>query len=179
MPFVFTADCSSTRHETKAQSWRDSSGICMYAPGMSCPADATCNPPPPTKIDCPDDLTQLDWDHWKAQLGRVENGTCVETQAPICAKDKEICDEQPPVPVSCPDDLTKLAFDRYVPTKNNETEVTTRIVRRQNGTCWEQEEGNCPPNVPCNPPAPRPIDCPEDPEQIDLDLFRPEAPETK
>jgi hypothetical protein len=34
--------------------WRDDAGRCTYAPKVDCPPRATCNPPPPREVACPD-----------------------------------------------------------------------------------------------------------------------------
>jgi hypothetical protein len=34
------------------------------------------------------------------------------------------------------------------------------VEQRPDGSCWQHETPNCPPNAKCNPPAPRQVQCP-------------------
>ena len=36
-----------------------------------------------------------------------------------------------------------------------------RVQKRKDGTCWETIDRKCPEGVPCNPPAPRRVQCPK------------------
>lgn len=40
---------------------------------------------------------------------------------------------------------------------------TTSILKRDDGTCVEIVQVDCPPDVMCNPPPPQPVPCPEEP----------------
>lgn len=135
-----------------------------------CPAMATCNPPPPVRVECPSDVSTLDNDRWAPRLGRMENGTCVETVAPTCPPTVETCQELPPREVACPADTSTLHFDRYVAPK-----LPPRIWRDDAGACWTHEEIKCPPPevATCNPPPPRKVECPSDPKDLSFDRFKP------
>jgi hypothetical protein len=39
---------------------------------------------------------------------------------------------------------------------------TVTVTRRPDGTCWEMVSVTCPPQMACNPPPPRQVDCPPD-----------------
>ncbi len=46
---------------------------------------------------------------------------------------------------------------RKLPAASKDDQVT----RRPDGTCWVyQPSPHCPPNINCNPPAPREVECP-------------------
>lgn len=46
------------------------------------------------------------------------------------------------------------------PIKTIETADGKRITRRRNGTCWQSFKTSCPEGARCNPPPPRPVECP-------------------
>jgi hypothetical protein len=88
MPLVVTASCSTStpvpppEPASKPQMMRDAAGVCWLDESSSsnCPPDATCNPPPPRRIECPTDLARLTSDRFKPQpkppVWRDAAGTC-------------------------------------------------------------------------------------------------------
>ena len=36
----------------------------------------------------------------------------------------------------------------------------SKVTKREDGTCWYFNNPTCPPNVHCNPPPPRQVECP-------------------
>jgi len=104
-------------------------GSCWLIEDPSCPPDATCNPPPPQPVDC-------------------------ATGAPV--KEPEPTESAPDAGVAViatPEPPTPEASDGG----SDEPRVT--YDRRDDGTCWEYVDVTCPPQVRCNPPPPRRVDC--------------------
>lgn len=168
-----TLGCSTTRSEgSKSRTWRDEIGRCWHMAAFDCPPPqvATCNPPPPMRVECPTDLATLESDHWTARVGRMESGTCVETVAPSCPPTVETCQERAPREVPCPEDAKLLAFDRFV-----KKAPAPRPWRDEEGECWVMPRIDCPPPevATCNPPPPQKVECPADPKELSSDRFKP------
>lgn len=181
LPLVMTLGCSSTSNTGGGQSsptvYRGADGWCHITYDMKCPPDATCNPPPPQRIDCPTDLGKLSHDGWQPGVGRIADGTCVTLEAPTCTVATDTCAENLGNTTACPEDPKTLRFDRYKPPEPTKPKYAGRILRRADGTCTLlASPPSCPPNVTCNPPPPRPIDCPADPAEIHTDLMKPPTP---
>jgi hypothetical protein len=71
---------------------------CKAVLDVRCPEGATCNPPPPTKIACPDGLTM------PRGLNIVSqgNGTCIVEPEPVSCPPHAMCNPPRPRSVSCP-----------------------------------------------------------------------------
>jgi hypothetical protein len=60
--------------------------------------------------------------------------------------------------------FTALAFGDATPPhkKLPKAPEGATVTRDDDGTCWVRSGGHCPPNVHCNPPPPRQVECPPD-----------------
>jgi hypothetical protein len=72
-------------------------GKCLAYAQTSCPAGATCNPPPPSNYACTPDVT----DGMKIVQWANTTGCHVETPAPPCPP-KTMCNPPRPRAVTCP-----------------------------------------------------------------------------
>jgi hypothetical protein len=75
-------------------------GACSLMVDMTCPPDATCNPPPPEPFECPARYRP------KPKGPRVvkkPDGSCVEVFDVQCPPDMR-CNPPPPRPVPCPEE---------------------------------------------------------------------------
>lgn len=185
LPLVLTLGCSSSPGtgsgpERSSTTWRDPIGHCFVSETVRCPPNATCNPPPPRRIACPDGGVGLDLDNFEGGVGRLEDGRCVTILPPTCPVETTVCTENLGEAVPCPEPGDKgkaLRFDRFVPKKTELLRPAGRILRRADGTCTLlAEPPRCPPNATCNPPPPRPIECPADPKEIHFDQMKPPTP---
>jgi hypothetical protein len=52
------ADKFRVDNSTPSQVELGANGTCVFEPGMDCPPDATCNPPPPYPVQCPPGLEE-------------------------------------------------------------------------------------------------------------------------
>ncbi len=111
---------------------------CTEWEDMTCPPDATCNPPPPRQVPCPDDL-----------LPSLAPGV-----APTSRKGGECFLGE--VEVACPTAEVTGPAVTQVPDGDH-----ARLVRRDDGSCWRQFDDDCDPGVKCNPPEPEPAPCPD------------------
>jgi hypothetical protein len=118
-------------HTFGCETWED----------MSCPPGATCNPPPPEPVACPDDL-----------LPRLLPGI-----APTARPDDGCLLGE--VRVVCPEDLARPA-QTTIPDPDD---ARARIIfHGQTQDCWRHFSPSCPPRARCNPPPPRPVACPDE-----------------
>jgi hypothetical protein len=107
----------------------------------SCPKDATCNPPRPEAMPCPDEL-----------LPRLAPGV-----APT-RRDKADC-FLGDVEVACPPDLVPPAATQI----DDPEHATARIVFLDDARgCQRRWRDDCDPGVKCNPPEPEPVACPDE-----------------
>src|SRR5690606_27985563 len=94
-------------------------------------------------------------------IRRQPDGTCVELVNIQCPEGL-MCNPPPPRTVPCPPDDSEAAQGEG---ERPDAGKTTRIVRRDDGTCWEHiVDFECPPpeRATCNPPPPRRVECPPD-----------------
>lgn len=169
LPLLVTAGCSSSgEHRSEAKTWRDEAGACWHMHGFKCSPDATCNPPPPERVDCPADLSTLSSDAYRPpppppRRWRNAAGECFEEIEIVCPPPEvATCNPPPPEPIDCPADLSTLSFDAFVPPPP----LPLGPVRKDGaGLCWYDPPANCPPpeeGTTCNPPPPEQVPCPPD-----------------
>jgi hypothetical protein len=173
LPLLVTVGCSTTteRHRSEARTWRDAGGTCWRMPAYSCRPDATCNPPSPERVDCPDDLSTLSSDNYRPpppapRRWRDAAGKCFE-ETPVACPSPEVatCNPPPPYPIDCPADLSTLSFDAFVPPQPPPLpKLPDGPIRKDaSGTCWSDPPASCPPpeeGTTCNPPPPERVPCP-------------------
>jgi hypothetical protein len=71
---------------------------CEAAVSVDCPKGAMCNPPPPSKVDCPPGLTMPKGLNIVSQ----GDGTCVVEPEPMHCPPHAVCNPPRPRSVSCP-----------------------------------------------------------------------------
>jgi hypothetical protein len=121
---------------------RAPAGGCLAEDANPCAPDTKCNPPPPRAIECPPGTS-----------GRTVIRV-VELPAHTCGIAPAGCADPTCVKLATP---CPLPHGQRFPQKL--VEVWT--VEKRGSECHAEEPNpDCPPNVDCNPPFPRKIECP-------------------
>ena len=80
--------------------WRvvvDGVGTCTAMRDMECPEGASCNPPEPPRITCPDGADKIQY-----SIRAQDDGTCVLVAPPPECPHGVACNPPPPHKVDCP-----------------------------------------------------------------------------
>lgn len=89
-------------HTSKPSLYRNDDGTCRYSAGFSCPAGASCNPPPPAIAECPPEMRDGDTPEGPTRPGKVRieaqlyaaGGQCTFVSDYFCAMPPAAgCDE--------------------------------------------------------------------------------------
>jgi hypothetical protein len=138
LPSPMTIDKGGGKHINLDESWFK----CEEWEDMSCPPGATCNPPPPQEVPCPDAL-----------LPKLVPGV-----APTSRKNKECFLGE--VEVACPaGDLSPPAVASIADPSGKYDSI---YIDTQSFDCWGEQNVQCDPGDKCNPPAPSKVSpCPD------------------
>ena len=123
---------------------------------LGCPPDVTCNPPPPQEVQCPPGSSGRN----TIRIAERGDKTCA-VLPPSCVEESCLT-----TPTACP-----LPFGQSLPKKLG----AIMEIEMRDGSCHVEEKNpDCPPNVDCNPPAPKKVACPPgitEEHEIDIALL--------
>ncbi len=147
-------------------------GSCATITPSACPPpeEGTCNPPPPTPIDCPPASITA--------ISRQPDGTCIAQSTFDCPASLDC--EPLRQPVDCPEALgdapsiqrhhpygcALVSADTYTvvpcpPSMEHPLEASYRIEASGDGCiAWFTGNSPCPEGASCNPPPPVEVPCP-------------------
>lgn len=94
-----TPDQQAPDHDRKWTVMIDQAGACTAMGEMSCPANATCNPPPPSMVACPSGITV---DRPVQIWASAGSNDCYITVAAAKCPAKATCNPPPPQKTACP-----------------------------------------------------------------------------
>jgi hypothetical protein len=152
--------------------FKDPRGVCQLVFSPSCPAGATCNPPPPMAIDCPPEqgpdrpgLADAERPAGKEQWLRVRpllfasETECNYQVDRFCPKPGLVgtCDTYRNVTLPC--SKPGSAGVKAPPGKEQYIHVPAFEVPRAAGKCAAYPATFCEPNRPCELPVPRVVAC--------------------
>ncbi len=173
------------RPEPQASITTQPDGSCIYYQSMSCPENATCNPPPPRKLDCPPDKrsenSRVLPEHDQRPAGKegwlrfqesfwVGNQTCSYTTDQLCPPSgaSGACVGAKSMELPCPAE----------PGGHLPRTVPAFKAERAAGGCVAYPEFRCE-TAGCQLPAPAFIDCsaelpqkPRQPETLQRSIFK-------
>jgi hypothetical protein len=89
---------STTPGNTKWTVYKTADG-CMAAYKVECQPKATCNPPPPFKYECPQNVSL---DSAITVASNADGSACFVDYGPMTCPPKAVCKPPRPTPVACP-----------------------------------------------------------------------------